>query len=287
MVDAPQTMTVTAPADYKYVEGQPIQFELPVSSFDLTKLAPKDVAEKQYFKDKVKTSDDLFKLLDGSQTLLGQRPKYGTPAVDAPQEEWDAYLASQRAAKADDYTFEENPDAPAELKADDAFKKEVRQMFYDAGVNPKVASRLQKGYDALMMKLYTAKKTQQDAIDKQFNEMVKPIIGSDPKAMEAGFTRSKEVMAYLLPKELHGYIGKVNNEGLAIMVALTKAVEAKYMKEGELPGGGTNNGGTTKGELQTKARALMAEIQKMDNMDPQRRVKQDEVDSLYKQIATL
>lgn len=281
MADAPM-ISVTAPEGYKPEEGKPISFQIPVTSIDLKSFAPKEIADKEYFK-KITNVDDLFKTLDGAQTALG-KPKYGVPPVDAPQEVWDEYVKNSRAPKVDDYAFEPDPNAPAELKSSPEFQAKVKQMFYDAGINPRQATMLQKRYDGLMTEIYKENVAKQAEIDKQFAELTKPIVGDKP---DETFAHSKKVLEYLLPKELHPFIGKVNNEGLAVMVALTKAIQTKYMKEDELPKGDGSGGGTTRAELQQKARTLMMDIQKLDPMDPKRTSVQKEIDALYQQISKL
>lgn len=285
MADAPvtPTFTVTAPPDFKYEEGKPIQFDLPVSSFDLTKFAPKEIAEKDYFK-KIKSSDDLFKAFDGAQVALG-KPKYGVPATDAPQETWDEFIAASRPKTADEYVFDEDPSIPKELKAPPEIQKAFKELLYTEGVAPRTAKNLQKGYDKIVMAVHKMEADKNAAIDKQFDETIKTVLGD--KAKEELET-SKRVMAYLLPKELHPFIGKINNEGLAMMAALTRQVKAKYMKEDELPpASDTSGGGGSKEELRAKAMTLQAEAMKLDSMDPNKKKKMDEATELYQRISKM
>ncbi len=84
-------------------------------------------------------------------------------------------------------------------------------------------------------------------------------------------------------------MGKVNNEGLAVIAALTKAVKAKYMKEDELPpaGGDGGAGGGTKDELRAQAMKAQEEWLKMDAMDPKKTAKGAEVKALYDRLAIM
>lgn len=286
MAEAPviPTMTVTAPQDFKYEEGKPIQFEIPLSSFDMMKFAPKDISEKDYFK-KIKTSEDLFKTLDANQALLG-KPRYGVPAADAPDEVWNEFITASRPKTSEEYEFEEDATIPKELKATPEIQKAFKDMLFANGVDKRTAKNLQKGYDKILMGVHKIQADQNAAIDKQFDETIKTVLGE--KAKEE-LEVSKRVMAYLLPKELHPFIGKVNNEGLAVMAALTKAVKAKYMKEDELPpaGGDGGTGGGTKEELRAQAMKAQEEWLKMDAMDPKKAAKGAEVKALYDRISKM
>lgn len=292
MADAPTTpmVTVNAPEGYTPEAGKPISFQLPASSFDLRQFAPKDIADKEYFK-KIATTDDLFKAFDGAQALIGQKPKFGVPGADATDEDWASFFKAAAGENEEAYKFEEAKDVPAELKTTPEFQKAVKQMFMAAGIHPKQAAMLQKGYDALMMGAYketsTKNKTAQDEIDKKFVELTKSFAGEGDE-WNKSMARSKQVLEYLLPKELHAFIPKANNEALTLMAALTKTVEKKYMKEDELPaGGGSGGAGSTVAELRKQAMDKQEAAMKLDNMDPKKKQLMDEATELYNRIAKM
>lgn len=288
MADEAQMYTVTAPEGYTPEAGKPISFNLPASSFDFTKYAPKEIAEKPYFKDKIKSPDDLWKALDNSQTLLG-KPRYGVPPQDAPDEVWAEFINGARAKEAKDYEFEEMPDAPAELKAPEDFKNAVKQLFYDSGTPPKMAKMLQKGFDKLTMGLFQKNLEKQKALDADFMKLVTPLVGEKPEEQTKNFAQSKKVLSYLLPKELHPFIEKADNTSLMLMTALTQVVQKKYLKEDELPadGGSGGSGGGSKEDLRKQAMEKTIQSNKLDSMDPKKKQLLDEATELYKKIASM
>jgi hypothetical protein len=50
---------------------------------------PESYQDRGWAKD-IKSQEDLWKLTDNAQSLIGKRPA-GIPTADAPQEEWDKF----------------------------------------------------------------------------------------------------------------------------------------------------------------------------------------------------
>ena len=199
---------------------------------------PQEYADRGWTKD-VKSPDDLWKLTDNAQSLIGKRPA-GIPTADAPQDEWDKFY--QAAGRPDDsagYEF-----APIENLPEGAdfsgYQEQAGGIFHEAGLTQKQADIVWKKYIAL--ELGTSQE-QQTQLDAQFDEITQKHFGD---TFEQDQKIAMDMAAKVVPEELRaGFESLGNNpQALAAIVALAKgaqaeidAVKQKYGAEGKLTSG--------------------------------------------------
>lgn len=286
-----ETITIQAPEGFKPTEGQPIQFDVPIQSLDLKKIIPQDLQDRAYWKKfegeggKGFKILDLFKSFDEAQKALGTRPKFLVPGAEATDEDWAGFFGSLRPAKADEYKFEENKDLPAELKSSPEFQKQIRDLFHANGISVRQATALAKGWDGIMIAMHKAEQAKRQAQDQAFDALVKQHFG---EAGEEKIAFAKKLIEQKLPKELAGKITGMTNEELVGMALVLNLFAEKYMPEDDLnalrQGGGS---GKSVDELRKDAQAKIVEMNKLDAMDPRKAKLDEEIKSMYAEIAKL
>ncbi len=275
----PESIQITVPETAQ--PGQAI--DVPIDSLNLKSFVPQEYAEKPYFK-KYEKFGDFFKAFDEAQSSLGKKPPYAVPAADAPQEEWEKYLAVSRPGKPEDYQFEIDPAMPKEIQASPEIQAKFRQMLYENGVSPRQAKGLQKAWDAFMMDMHKQQVKAAEQMDSQFADLMAKAFGEQA---EAKVGRAKTILEKMVPKEYAPAIAALSNEALQIMAIFANSMADKYMKEDEIPGGGGGRSGKTIQEIRTQAMQKLEELRKMDAMNPRKAELSKEIEDLYKEIAKL
>lgn len=222
------------------------------SPVDIKTLIPAEYKDKPYLAG-VDSVDKLFKAFDGAQTLLGKRPA-GIPDANATPEQVEAFWKSAgKPEKAEEYVFE-----PVEgLKYSDEFTSAVKGLFHQAHVPKAMATQLQKGFDAIQLKMVQAAKAEQEASDKEFDTLVKPHMGAD---MDKALKQSQALIKSILPAELAPHLDQLTSGQAAILAVVINKFAEKYVSEDalHLGGGGAGAQGETVESLRAEARALMA-----------------------------
>lgn len=225
----PNTNTQTPPAG-----GAP-QTPPPAAMFET--IIPQEFRDRTYLAD-LKTKPvgpeaytELFKKLDGAQSLIGK--KTGIPEAGAPVEEWEKFHALMRPKTAEEYelaTPKEGATPP-----DPEFAKAVKGMFFEAGLSKPQAAKLQAKFDEFISGKVGAQAAEQARLDAEFETMTKAAFGADnAKVLEGG----KALLAELTPDNLKPHLNRLPNESLVLLAGIMGSVRAKFMKEDNLNGGG-------------------------------------------------
>lgn len=257
----------------------------------LKEVIPAELHDRGYIKesgwlDKPVTDKEVlasvFKKLDGAESLLGKRP--AIPGKDAKDEELDKFFGQFRPEKADDY---EIPIAKDAKNVDEAFLKTVREAFHAGDINKRQAAK----FLAKMTEFGAARQKEaqaaQEKAAKEFDALSKAALGGDNKAV---MERARKLIAEHAPAVYKNLVPQLDDKSLLIMTGVLEGVVKAYGLEDKLnpKGSGSGDGGEgSREEKRERAKALIAEIDKMKPMDPNREKKQAEVNALYKEIAEL
>lgn len=190
---------------------------------------PDEYKEKSYLKG-IDNYDEVFKMLDNSQSLIGKK-QIGVlpPKENATQEELDNfYKEIGRPETPDNYEFEKI-DLPDGLNRDEEFEKSIKQQMYDIGLTKKQAENLAKWYDTNMLEKTKKFKEQRD-ID--FDNLSNNIFGNDKdKVMnDAG-----KLIQDNIPNEFKDKLDSLDNNSLIIMAGILKNIQKKYINEDKMP----------------------------------------------------
>ena len=223
------------------------------------------------------TYKELFKKLDGAQTLIGK--KTGVPAADAPAEEWEKFHAALRPAKADDYEIPVNEGS----KPDPEVQKAVKGIFHEAGLTKAQASKLMAKFEGFVDGQTKAQREAAAAADAEFEALTKKTFGPENEKV---LSRSKELLNTLTPPEMSPFLNRLPNESLVLIAGLMESVRAKFMKEDSMDGGGGEGGSATDvATLRKQARDLMASPSFKDTFHQDHATTKAKVDAIYAQIA--
>lgn len=252
----------------------------------LKEVVPQEFHDRAYLKpllDKEQTPEtfaEVFKKLDGAESLLGKRP--GIPGKDAKDEEWDKFLSGLKPEKPEDYEIPVDKDA----KPDEEFLKVVRGALLKGDINKRQASKFfsellpqLKGYAE---KQTAAQKADQEKTAAEFETLSKAALGEKNKVVMARVRKAIEDNA---PAVLKPHVPKLDDNALVIMAGVIDAIMVKYMPEDEInPKGGSASGDDGK-TLREQARALNEAISKMDPMDSKIDGMKAKLKQLYKEAS--
>jgi len=279
-----ETISIQAPENFSYEPGQPIV--LPKNAIDIRQFAPKEIAEKDYFK-KIDSADSLFKTLDGAQSLLGKKPKFSLPASDATDADWTEFLSGLKPEKEDAYDFGDDSALPNEVKGSPEFKAQMKKIFHSANVNPRQAKEIVRQWNEMQIGEFKKSQAAREEADKAFDAMGKEIWGDKKDDMIA---RGKSILESLVPKERIGLVGKslegATNDQLITLALIANTVAEKYMKEDQIPNG--RGSGMSKESIRDEARKKAIEykeISQKNPMDPRLPGLKQEIESAYQKAA--
>lgn len=194
----------------------------------------------------VKSADDLWKLTDNAQSLIGKRPA-GIPAHDAPDEEWNKFYNVMRPEKPEAYKFSDVKDVPEGFDIEGT-RAQAAKILHEAGLNQRQADKVWQMYMDSTLGSYKAmqeSKAAQDAeLDKQYDEITKQHFGDkyDDAAKQA-----QDLINKYTPEPLRGAFGDMADKPAlqaSVIAALSGAyaeiekIKAEYGKEGSLASGG-------------------------------------------------
>lgn len=247
---------------------------------------PQELHEKEYIKpwlDKPWSKElgaEVFKKLDGAESLIGKRPAIPDIKTAKP-EDLEKFFEQFAEEKPEGYEIPLEKDS----KVSPDFVKAVQSAFKAGKISKVQANGFLKVINEFGVEQQKAQAAVQAKANAEFDTLAKTMLGQENKpTME----RVKKLIAEHAPSVAKASIAKLDDNNLLIMAAVIDAIHKKYASEDDLKklneGGGGKGGGTNE-EKRDKARALIAEIDKMKPMDPQREKKQLEVNALYKEIA--
>jgi len=232
--------------------------------------------------EKVKSPDDLWKLTDNAQSLLGKRPA-GIPANDAPDADWEAFYKASRPESADKYALSDIEGLPEGTDLT-PIKAKAQAVLFEAGLTPKQADIVWKQYVA--GELASAKELS-DSLDKRYDDAAK-VLGDKREVAEK--IAQDGIKAYVR-EELRGSF--VNNpEGMVAMIELANGyeaelarVKAEYGAEGKLPNGGEQVAATDIGETVSKLAKLRMSPEAQDFTKAGHKKVMDEITALQAVVA--
>ena len=226
------------------------------------------------------TYKELFKKLDGAQTLIGK--KTGVPAADAPAEEWEKFHAALRPAKAEDYEIPVKEGSTP----DPEVQKAVKGIFHEAGLTKAQASKLMAKFETFADGQTKAQREAAEKADAEFDALTQKAFGAENDKVLA---RSKALMDSLTPPEMAPFLNRLPNESLVLIAGMMESVRAKFMKEDSMDGGGGNGGdnATDVASLRKQARELMASPSFKDTFHTDHATTKSKVDAIYAQIGKM
>ncbi len=213
--------------------------------------------------DKIKSSDDLWKAYDNSQSLLGKRPA-GIPANDATPEEWDKfYQAAGRPDRADKYTLPEIEGIPEGVDIAPV-KQQAMEIMHKSGLTQRQAEALWKNYMGAELgavaKSKEAQAEQKKTLDAEFDKLTQDHFGGD---FESAQKITIEMANKFVPAELRGAFGELgdNPKALAAIASLAKSANAeieRVKKEYGAEGTITSGSQTASKDIDTVRKELAA-----------------------------
>ena len=241
--------------------------------------------------EKVKSVDDLWKLADNSQSLLGRRT---APAEDAPKEEWEAfYKTVGRPEAPDKYQLKDVEGIPEGFDLTE-FKGKAQQLMFEAGLNQKQANDLYQAY--LKSELEVSGKNKEaiaehnKKLDAEFDELTKELFGD--KFGEVS-TRAQEFIKTNVPEKLIPVVQGLQDQpqALAAFIAFAEntqkqiaEVKAKYGAEDNLASGQQTSSSTNREDILKKLTETKLAAQKADPFSGDRKRLDDEIQSLRGQL---
>jgi hypothetical protein len=236
---------------------------------------PEAYKEKGWAK-KVKTQEELFKLVDSQDVLIGKKTVVPDFEKGDPKD-IEAYLAQLRGdAKLEDYAAL----LPKDLDKESA--GEISQLLFSGGLPKPLASKIIAGYAAIEQKVM-AKRFSKDGIDGMLKESFGKD-GADYKKVAGGVVNfTKE----LLSEEDQKFIDtKLPNDALGVFYRLAHSVMSKFgVKEGYIAGEGGGEGGSGKGDISKRAgelRKQIADLSGKPHTAADKKKLVDELNALYK-----
>lgn len=217
---------------------------------------------------KVKSSDDLWKMLDNSQSLIGKKSVVPDFTSLKP-EEINTYFEGLRPKEKTAYKFSEH--TPEEQRG------ELAEMFYNSNLSDKQAELLIKQYEAFQ------EKTIGKMVDKDdFVNRLKTSFGDDYEAKTKPII---EGIRKTLDKQDLEILDKMPNEYLAVIYRMADKYNQSYGAKPETGGGAnpTNNAPSSKEDIAKSAKDLRDKIESLKT----RAHTQEEKSALVKQLIEL
>lgn len=250
---------------------------------------PDEYADRGW-KDKVKSQDDVWKLLDNSQQLIGKRQ---TPGDDASDEEWSEFFGKiGKPESADKYELTD-PELPEGVELPDDFKDKARSVMHEAELTQKQADKLYQAYLREELNTANANKeaiaAKQAELDKEFDEITGKIFDGKFEEVSA---KAQSFIKNNLPQDLIPVAQDLADQpkAFAAMIALADNaqkqiadIKAKYGAEDNLNSGGQAQGvdkdAVLKQLTEAKVRAKNA-----DPFSPDRKKAESEIQELRERL---
>lgn len=213
---------------------------------------PEAYKEKTYAKE-LKTQEDVWKMLDNAQSLIGK--KIGVPTDASTPEEIAVFnKAFGVPERAEEYAIEPSEEITKMYgEADKEVMAEFKQVLHKAGASAKQAEILKEGYSNIVGGIFKKIEAQKAETDKAFDELVNSTFGDKQEEILAN---AKALIVEHAPEGFREKMGDLSPESLVILAGVLKNIQEKYIDEDELPGG--KGGGSGMSEM-----TAQAEIQKI------------------------
>ncbi len=249
---------------------------------------PEEYAEKGYSKD-IKSEADLWKKLDGSQSLLGKRPADGIqlPGENATPEELASFYGSLgRPDDAGKYEFnrEGQPEGMAAFNSEE-MDSAAKAIFHKWGLRPDQATGIQTDYEALLGETYSDQVGTQKKLDSDFEDLTTKTFGNDKEVI---LENAKALLTKHAPEGFEEYIRDLPNEALTVMAGVLNDIKSKYISEDAFEAiKGNSGGGNSVDELRKQGQELMLSKEYTDPFNPRHDQRKAEVAEVYARIAQM
>lgn len=236
---------------------------------------PEAYKDKPYLKD-VKNLDDIFKKLDGAQSLIG-KSKINFPTEESTDEEIKAFnKAAGVPEKAEDYVFESS-DKDRDTSLDD----KIKELFLNSEITGRSATKLQTGFEALMKEIAETKKTESD---EAFGKLTSEVFGD--KADEV-IASSRKLIEENLPEALEKPFTELSNEALTIVSAVLDSIKTKYIDEDNINDLNGSGNPVTVESLRKEGQALLDHPARNDPFHQDHKAINEKIKEVYAQIAKM
>lgn len=207
---------------------------------------PEAYADRGWVKG-LKSPDDLWKLTDNAQSLIGKRPA-GIPTADAPQEEWEKfYTALGRPESPDSYELNTEVEGLPEGFDPEPYLDKAKAFFHELGLPQEKANQAWNRYLSMelegVQEIQSQTAEQQKAMDEEFDKLTQDLWGDKYNEVSA---QAQDFIKTALPDELKPVVNEIadNPKALAAMIKLAehaqsqiKETKSKYGAEDKLTSG--------------------------------------------------
>jgi len=275
---------MTSDATMSDAGGQPNAGQQPATNNSFS--IPEGYTERGWT-EKVKSYDDLWKLADNSQSLLGKRV---APSDDAPPEEWDNfYKTIGRPEAPDKYSLPDVEGVPQDFDLTE-FKATAQNLMFEAGLNQKQANKLWEAY--LKTEIGVAEKNKEaiaehnKKLDAEFEEVTKNIFGD---RFDSVSQSAQEFIKTAVPQELIPAIQGLadNPQAMAAVIALAdksqqqiNEIKKKYGAEDALSSGQQTSSGTSREDVLKQLTEKKLQAGKLDPFSNDRKRLEGEIEVL-------
>jgi hypothetical protein len=251
----------------KNPESEPSDFSIPEAYKD-----------KTYLKD-VKSYDDVFKMLDGAEKLIGQRP-VNIPTEESSEEDWNSfYTKLGRPESAEKYEFK-NPEGS---EGNPDFEKAIGDVLHKAGVSQKQLDVIKPGFDGIIGQMT---QEQIEKSDKDFDTLSSKVFGDKKDQILAD---TKKLLSENKPtnvEDIDEYLNTLDNKSLVVMASVLNNIKEKYISEDN----SANQGGSPSvntDAMRKEAIQIMASEEYRSSFHPNHEQAKQRVEQIYSDIAKL
>lgn len=190
---------------------------------------PDAYKDKPYLKD-VNTEEDLFKKLDGAESLLG-KARVAVPGEDAtPEEIAEFHKALGVPENEDGYKSSLKADGDDD-NIDTSLFDAMRPAFKKAGLTAKQAQEFEKNALPILEKMAEQQGLKKQQEDDNFDELASRVFGD---TREKDISDAKNLLNQFTPDVLKSHLSDLSNEALVIMAGTLKGIRDKYISEDNL-----------------------------------------------------
>jgi hypothetical protein len=183
----------------------------------------------------IKSVDDLWKMTNNAQSLIGKRT---VPSQDASDEEWSNFFRQIGAPETPNYELPPVEGVPENFDVE-PYAKKANELFHKAGLTTKQANALWQAYVKSEIDSSSELMAQSDV---QFQELTTKHFGDKFSQIQGV---AQDAIKAFVPVELRESLKTASPEVLTAMIALASnakgeidRVKQEYGAEGKLPSGG-------------------------------------------------
>jgi len=238
---------------------------------------PEEYKDRGYLKD-VKSLDDVYKKLDGAQSLIG-KTRVNFPTDESSDEDRLAFnIASGMPETAEEYAFE----FAEGVERDEGFEAQIKELFHSAGISGKAATTIQTGFDTIVAEMTKAVEEDKTA---EFEEMTTSMFGGKTAEVLAG---GEALLQENLPEELFERFEALPNDAKMAMAVVLDNIRNRYINEDSINdlNGGSVGVNDVEG-LRKQALALRDSPAYKDGFHKDHKKVNDQIREIYARISKM